>query len=156
MPDERFFEPDVETMPRARIAALQEERILELVPYVYERSALVRRKWEEAKVKPSDVNSLADFTERVPFITKDDIRRFRDEVQDPFGGLLCTDYRTPPRSSPRPGPPGMPPCTRTPGTGGTRSGPRPPGTCGRSECDPEITCWAAASRCAGRSITPTR
>ena len=93
MPDERFFEPDVETMPRAHIAALQEERILELVPYVYERSALVRRKWEEAKVKPSDVNSLADFTERVPFITKDDIRRFRDEVRDPFGGLLCTDYR---------------------------------------------------------------
>ena len=75
MPDDRFFEPDMETMPRARIAALQEERILELVPYVYERSALVRRKWEEARVKPSDINSLADFTERVPFITKDDIRR---------------------------------------------------------------------------------
>ena len=62
------------------------------MPYVYERSALVRKKWEEARVKPSDINSLADFTERVPFITKDDIRRFRDGGQDPFGGLLCTDY----------------------------------------------------------------
>src|SRR5216684_3846491 len=92
MPDDRFFEPEIETMPRASLAALQEERILELVPYVYERSALVRKKWEEARVKPSDVNSLADFTERVPFITKDDIRQFRNQAQDPFGGLLCTGY----------------------------------------------------------------
>ena len=69
MPDDRFFEPELETMPRAQIAAMQEERILELVPYAYERSALVRKKWEEARVKPSDINSLADFTERVPFIT---------------------------------------------------------------------------------------
>jgi phenylacetate-CoA ligase len=91
-PDDRFFEPEVETMPRAGIEARQEERILELVPYVYERSALVRRKWEEARVKPGDINSLADFTERVPFITKDDIRQFRDQAHDPFGGLLCTRY----------------------------------------------------------------
>ena len=92
MPDDRFFEPEIETMPRAALAALQEERILQLVPYAYERSALVRKKWEEASVKPSDINSLADFTERVPFITKDDIRQFRDQAHDPFGGLLCTGY----------------------------------------------------------------
>jgi phenylacetate-CoA ligase len=92
MPDDRFFEPGMETMPRASLLALQEERILELVPYVYERSPLVRKTWEEAKVKPSDINSLSDFTERVPFITKGDIRRFRDQEGDPFGGLLCTDY----------------------------------------------------------------
>ena len=42
MPDDRYFEPEIETMPRESLAALQEERILELVPYVYERSALVR------------------------------------------------------------------------------------------------------------------
>ena len=92
MPDDRFLEPEIETMPRASIEALQEERILELVPYVYERSPLIRKTWEEAKVKPSDINSLADFTERAPFITKDDVRRFRDEAGDPFGGLLCTRY----------------------------------------------------------------
>jgi phenylacetate-CoA ligase len=92
MPDDRFLEPDIETMPRASIAALQEERILELVPYVYERSPLTRKIWEEAKLKPGDIRSLDDFTERVPFITKDDIRRFRDESGDPFGGLLCTSY----------------------------------------------------------------
>ena len=74
MPDDKFFEPEIETMPRSSLVALQEERVLELVPYVYERSPLVRKIWEEARVKPGDINSLADFTERVPFITKDDIR----------------------------------------------------------------------------------
>jgi phenylacetate-CoA ligase len=93
MPNDKFFEPEIETMPRSSLVALQEEQVLELVPYVYERSPLVRKIWEEARVKPGDINSLADFTERVPFITKDDIRRFRDQAGDPFGGLLCTDYR---------------------------------------------------------------
>jgi phenylacetate-CoA ligase len=93
MPDDTFFEPEIETMPRAALSALQEERILELVPYVYERSPLVRETWEKANVKPADIRSLSDFSERVPFITKDDIRRFRDRAGDPFGGLLCTDRR---------------------------------------------------------------
>ena len=92
MLDDRFFEPEIETMPRTSLLALQEERILELVPYVYERSPLVRKTWEKAKVKPGDIRSLSDFSERVPFITKDDIRRFRDQAGDPFGGLLCTNY----------------------------------------------------------------
>ena len=92
MPDDRFFEPEIEAMPRESLAALQEERILALVPYAYERSPLVRKKWEEARLKPADISSLADFTERAPFITKDDIRQFRAQTGDPFGGLLCTRY----------------------------------------------------------------
>lgn len=92
MPDDRYLEPEVETMPRASLAALQEEKILELVPYAYERSPLIRKTWEEARVKPGDIRSLSDFAERAPFITKDDIRRFRDSRGDPFGGLLCTSY----------------------------------------------------------------
>jgi len=91
-PDDRFFEPDIETMPRTWIATRQEQRILELVPYAYERSALVRKKWDEAGVKPADIGSLADFSERAPFITKDDIRQFRDQAGDPFGGLMCARY----------------------------------------------------------------
>ena len=87
--DDRFFDADVETMPRDEIEALQEARILQLVPYAYERSALVRQVWSEAGVKPGDIRSLADYKAKVPFIDKDRIRRFRDENGDPFGGLAC-------------------------------------------------------------------
>jgi phenylacetate-CoA ligase len=92
MPDDRYLEPEIETMSRSDLDAFQEERILELVPYVYDRSALVRKTWDEVGLKPSDINSLDDYRERVPFVTKDDIRRFRDEYSDPLGGTLCVDY----------------------------------------------------------------
>jgi len=87
--DDRYFEPAVETMSRADIEAVQEERLLELLPYAYERSALVRETWEAAGVRPGDVRSLEDFRAKVPFIDKDAIRSFRDRHGDPYGGLLC-------------------------------------------------------------------
>jgi phenylacetate-CoA ligase len=88
---DRYFDPHIETMPRDQLERLQEVRILQLVPYVYQRSPLIREVWDEAGVKPSDIRSLADFKAKVPFIDKDRIRRFRDAHNDPFGGLRCAD-----------------------------------------------------------------
>ncbi|WP_313024402.1 phenylacetate--CoA ligase family protein [Pseudomonas lopnurensis] len=87
--DDRYFDADVETMSREQIEQLQEARILQLVPYAYQRSPLVRAVWEEAGVTPADIRSLADFKAKAPFIDKDTIRQFRDRHGDPFGGLAC-------------------------------------------------------------------
>jgi len=87
--NDRYFQPELETMPRADLDALQEEKLLALLPYAYERSGLVRETWDEAGVHPRDVRSMADFFERVPFIDKDAVRSFRDRHKDPYGGLLC-------------------------------------------------------------------
>ena len=43
--DRRFLEPEIETAPREVIPELQEKRILELVPYLWERSAFYRELW---------------------------------------------------------------------------------------------------------------
>ena len=86
---ETYFDAESETMPRDRIAAVQTEALLDLLPWVYERSPLVRSTWDEAGVTPRDVRTLDDFRERVPFVSKDAVRRFRDERGDPYGGLLC-------------------------------------------------------------------
>ena len=64
--DSRFLEPDVETAPRAEIEALQEARILELVPYAWENSAFYRELWSKAGISPSDIKSLRDFTDKDP------------------------------------------------------------------------------------------
>jgi len=87
--NDQFFDPVVETMPREEIEKLQEARILQLVPYVYERSPLVRSLWDKAGITPDDIQSLADFKEKVPFMDKDMIRAYRDEHSDPYGGLAC-------------------------------------------------------------------
>lgn len=85
----RYFDPTAETMARGEIAALQEAMLLEQLPYVYERSPLMREAWEDAGVHPKDVRSLEDFRERAPFLDKDAIRAYRDRHADPFGGTLC-------------------------------------------------------------------
>jgi phenylacetate-CoA ligase len=91
LPGERYFQPEVETMPRDELDKLQTERILALVPYAYERSALYREVWDAVGVSPADIHDLDDFTRLIPTISRDDIRRFRDQTGDPFGGLLCVD-----------------------------------------------------------------
>ncbi len=62
-----------ETMPREQIEALQLERLKETVARVYEKVAPYRKKMDEAGVKPSDINTLADLA-RLPFVTKQDMR----------------------------------------------------------------------------------
>ncbi|MDB5968025.1 MAG: hypothetical protein JWQ90_475 [Hydrocarboniphaga sp.] len=84
----RFLDA-VETLPRPQLRALQEQRLLRMLRYAYERSALLRNNWQAAGVRPDDIRSIDDFKRLAPFTDKDQIRAFRDEHDDPFGGLLC-------------------------------------------------------------------
>jgi phenylacetate-CoA ligase len=86
-----YYDAELETMPRAGLEALQLERLLALLPLAYERAPLIREAWDAAGVHPRDVRTLDDFRERVPFIDKDAVRRFRNDRGDPYGGLLCVD-----------------------------------------------------------------
>ena len=46
-------------MPRSEIAALREERLLgDLLPWAYQRSALIRETWDAAGVRADDVQSM--------------------------------------------------------------------------------------------------
>ena len=151
MPDERYFEPEIETMSRSDLAALQEERLLELLPDVYERSGLMQKTWDEAGVKPADIRSLDDFRERAPFVTQGRHppvpRRRRRPVRRPAGPDRSGRS---PRSSRPPGRPATPRCTRTRGTAGTRSGRRSPATSGTSACGRATTCSAASFKMRGQ------
>lgn len=86
-----YYDAEIETMPRARLEDLQLERLLALLPQAYERAPLIRETWDGAGVHPRDIRTLDDFRERVPFIDKDAVRRFRNARGDPYGGLLCVD-----------------------------------------------------------------
>jgi phenylacetate-CoA ligase len=88
MPDDRYLEPEVETMPREALRELQERRILELVPVAYENSPFYRELWDSHGVHPRDIKSLQDFQERIPSFSKDMVREYRARSGDPYGGLL--------------------------------------------------------------------
>jgi phenylacetate-CoA ligase len=86
-----IWNPEMESLSRQRLRALQEARLLPRIPYAYQRSALLREVWEAAGVHPSQIRSLEDFTARVPTIEKEMVRQYRDRTGDPFGGMSCLD-----------------------------------------------------------------
>ncbi len=85
--DMRFLDGRIETLPRESLRCLQERRLLDMLPTVYEKSALIRNTWDAAGITPADIASLEDFCNKVPFIDKDAIRAHRDRHNDPMGGL---------------------------------------------------------------------
>jgi phenylacetate-CoA ligase len=66
-----IFEPDLETMSRDRLAALQLERLRALVARVKQRVPLYRERL--ADVEPDELHTLADLR-RLPFTLKSDLR----------------------------------------------------------------------------------
>src|SRR5437899_3259842 len=88
--DQRYLEA-VETLPRAQLLALQQQRLLRMIDYAYQRSAFIRHHWDAVGLRPSDIRSTADFTQLAPLMDKDQMRAWREQHDDPFCGLLCTD-----------------------------------------------------------------
>ena len=82
---EGFHRPDVQTLPREQIRALQEERLRVLIARAFE-VPFWRRLLDGAGIGPDDVKTLDDLR-RVPRTTKQDLRE-SEERSPPLG-----DYR---------------------------------------------------------------
>ena len=68
-----MFDRATETMPRDALAALQARRLKHTLQHAYANVPHVRRKFDEAGVKPDDLKTLADIA-RFPFSVKTDLR----------------------------------------------------------------------------------
>lgn len=78
----KYYQPEIETMPREELKKLQDERLAAQVKYVYENNEFYRGKMDAAGVKPEDVKTTEDLA-KLPFTVKDDLRD-----QYPYG-LMC-------------------------------------------------------------------
>ncbi len=68
-----FHAPQIETMPREQLAALQLDRLRATVRHAAENVPLHRARLNAAAVRAEDLRSLAD-VQRLPFTTKADLR----------------------------------------------------------------------------------
>ena len=66
----KYWDEKAETMSRSDAKKIQEDKLLDIIPYVYKNSPLHREVWDAAKVKPEDIRSIEDFQEKAPFKTK--------------------------------------------------------------------------------------
>ena len=70
---ERYYSPEIETAPREKIVALQNERLAVTVRRVYENVPFYRSKMEQAGVTPDDIRTIDDLR-KLPFSYKQDLR----------------------------------------------------------------------------------
>lgn len=68
-----MYQPEIETMSRDALEALQLERLKPLLERVYAHVPAYRIKFDEAGFNPSSISSLDDLR-NVPFTVKDDLR----------------------------------------------------------------------------------
>ena len=77
-----------ETMPAGERDRAILKRLQEVCHYAYASSSFYRSKWDGAGFHPSMLRSLEDFEDKVPVITKRDLRESQAKAP-PFGEYLC-------------------------------------------------------------------
>ena len=85
--DQKYYDPEIECMPRPELEALQLERLQAMVSYAYENTVYYKRAFDEAGVKPSDIQTLADIA-KFPFIDKKTERETQHVGS--FFGEMCS------------------------------------------------------------------
>lgn len=86
----RYWDPERETMPVEKRQALILDRLQAQLRYAYESLPFYRRLYDAHGLKPQDVRSMQDFTQKVPPITKEMLRTDQQE-HPPFGSLSGVD-----------------------------------------------------------------
>ena len=71
--EQRYFQPEIETMPVEDLKKLQSEKLVKQVKHVYENVAYYRNLMDEKGVKPEDIHGIEDL-HKLPFLTKADLR----------------------------------------------------------------------------------
>lgn len=79
-----YYNPVIETMSREELLGLQWKRLKNYLEYLYHKNPYYRRRFDESKVTPGDINSMGDFIEKVPITTKADMVKDQEEFP-PYG-----------------------------------------------------------------------
>ena len=67
--DSKFWDESLECMPREELEANQLKDLKEIVQFAYDNSPYYKRSFDEAGVKPSDIQTLKDI-EKFPYRPK--------------------------------------------------------------------------------------
>lgn len=73
MEEERYFQPEAECADREQMRKIQTQRLKKMVERCYENVPFYKRKFDEAGVRPEDIQSIDDIS-KLPFTYKTDLR----------------------------------------------------------------------------------
>ncbi len=70
---QRYYQPEIETMPVEDLKKLQSEKLVKQVKHVYENVEYYRNLMDEKGVSPEDIHGIEDL-HKLPFLSKADLR----------------------------------------------------------------------------------
>lgn len=82
-----YWKKTLETLPRDQLRDRQLKLFQDRMAYVYERSPMYRRKFDQAGINPADIQCMEDIS-RVPFTVKEELRGSQEE-KPPWGDFMC-------------------------------------------------------------------
>lgn len=89
MRDGEYYDRELELMPWPEVQRLTFEKARRQIERVYVVSPHYRRKFDEAGLKPADIEHPDDLS-RIPFFDKDE-ERLSQQANPPWGNHLCVD-----------------------------------------------------------------
>jgi len=87
-PESRYWFPQRETMAASAREKAILDRLRRVCRHAYEHSAFYRRRWNDCGFHPDHLRSLEHFEDKVPVITKKELRESQTK-SPPFGEYLC-------------------------------------------------------------------
>lgn len=73
MSEQRYFQPEIETMPVEQLRQLQSEKLVKTVHHVWDNVPYYRNLMEQAGLTPDDIHGVEDL-HKLPFLSKSDLR----------------------------------------------------------------------------------
>jgi len=68
-----------ETLSRKQIEEIQWEKLEKLIRYAYDSVPYYRKMWQGIGLRPRDIHNFDDFTDKIPIISKTDVRNHFNE-----------------------------------------------------------------------------
>jgi len=87
----KFWNKLTETMPRKELDALHLHKLQKLAAYVYDYSPFYRRRFDERKLKPRHIATIADFKRLVPLTDKQDFIQLQQQ-RPPYGDTITLPF----------------------------------------------------------------
>jgi len=86
--DQPYWNPVLETLPLAKLKRLQLEKFKGIFQWAYDRSRFHRRLYDEAGIKPQDIQTFDDIRQ-VPKVEKAMMQGIQRKAPFPYGDALC-------------------------------------------------------------------
>ncbi|MDY7031195.1 MAG: AMP-binding protein [Thermodesulfobacteriota bacterium] len=88
--DDMYWSKELETLSQERLNEYQFDRLKRQLQYAYENSPYYKKSFDEARVRPEDIQNIENYQDAVPFISKPKIIEIQAQ-NPPFGDLLAVD-----------------------------------------------------------------